>query len=169
MKVKNDIWLKNLVFASLRRLPNKKIREPQNFDIFMGIFHSDPSRTCGGIGCCGNPSTPVNVPKPRKKFRASIALRARSAVRSRLSPPRWRTYVAERDMSLLSLKKKWADIWSWLVRGSNQMRKRHKELTHHHKSYYLRRFIGRHRPEGPALFCVQWQRPFSRVFVQSAE
>lgn len=33
MKVKNDIWLKNLVFASLRRLPNEKIREPQNFDI----------------------------------------------------------------------------------------------------------------------------------------
>jgi hypothetical protein len=34
MRVKNDIWLKNLVFASLRRLTDEKIREPQNFDIF---------------------------------------------------------------------------------------------------------------------------------------
>ena len=34
MKVKNDICLKNLVFASLRRFPNEKIREPKNFDIF---------------------------------------------------------------------------------------------------------------------------------------
>lgn len=43
MKVKNDIWLKNLVFTSLRRLPNEKIREPQNFDILKVNFHSDQS------------------------------------------------------------------------------------------------------------------------------
>ena len=46
------------------------------------------------------------------------------------------------------------------LRSSDQMRKRHKELIHHHKSYYLRRFIGRHRPEGPALFL----RPMAALF-----
>ena len=47
MEVKNDIRLKSLVFASLLRLPNVKIREPQNFDIFNGNLHSDQSRTHG--------------------------------------------------------------------------------------------------------------------------
>lgn len=98
MEVKNDIWLKNLVFASLPRLPNVKIREPQNFDIFSGNLHSDQSQTHGG-GCYERANHSVNLPHPN-------------------SP---------------------------------------------------RQFIGRHRPDEPVLFCVHRQRPFSRVFVQSAE
>ena len=40
---------------------------------------------------------------------------------------------------------------------------------HDKKLNFSRRFIGRHRPDEPALFCVCRQCPFSSVLVQSAE
>ena len=62
----------------------------------------------------------------------------RSAVRSRLSPPRTRTHVAERYMSSCSI----------LIRSKSgyliQIKLAENELPH--------RFIGHCRPNGPALF-----------------